>query len=105
MFNVMKECDDTLPDVQEVQSPALRSYPTPLWYLFDSEVDIIARVSVPDIKKILATSVQEKVTSKLGDRGCEMLSTFVEVNEIIKEEMIIAMNNGSGEYYLGRLAE
>lgn len=84
MFTVMKECDDTVPNVQ---SPTLRSYP------------YLARESVPDIKKILATLVKEKVASRLGERGCEMLSTFIEVNEIIKEEMIIAMNNGSGESY------
>ena len=104
VFTVMKECDGTLPDVQEVQTPSLRNYPTPLWYLFDSELDIIARESVPDIKKILATSVQEKVASRLGERGCDMLSTFIEVNEIIKEELIIAMNNGSSESHLGMLA-
>ena len=27
VFTVMKECDDTLTDVQEVQHPALRNYP------------------------------------------------------------------------------
>ena len=41
MFTVMKECDNTLPDMKKVQSPALRSYLTPLWYLFDSELDIL----------------------------------------------------------------
>ena len=41
MFTVMKECDNTLPNMKKVQSPALRSYPTPLWYLFDSELDIL----------------------------------------------------------------
>ena len=61
----MKEYDGTLPDVQEVRTPSLRNYPTPLWYLFDSELDIIARESVPDIK-ILATSVQEKVASTVS---------------------------------------
>ena len=96
VFTVMKECDGTLPDMQEVQTPSLRNY---LTLLFDSESDIIARESVPDI----ATSVQEKVASRLGERGCEMLSTFIEVNEIIKEELIIAMNNGSSESYLGML--
>ena len=59
---------------------------------------------MPGIKKILATSVQEKVASRLGERGCKMLSTFIEVNEIIKEELVIAMNNGSSESYPGMLA-
>ena len=76
----------------EVQSLALRNYP------------YLAQESVPDIKKIVATSVKEKVASRLGESGCEMLSTFIEVNEI-KEEMIIGMNNGSGESYRGTLAE
>ena len=30
-----------------------------------------------------------------------MFSTFIEVNEIIKEELMIAMNNGRSDSYLG----
>lgn len=36
VFSVMKDCDSTLADVEGVQCPILRNYPTPLWYLFDN---------------------------------------------------------------------
>ena len=56
VFSVMTELDNTLADVQEVDCPKIRSFPTPLWYLFESEVDI-AKECVPDVMGILVTSV------------------------------------------------
>ena len=75
------------------------------WYLFDSELDIIAKECVPDVEGILATSIQEKVSSCLGERGCDMLTNYIEVNEIVKEELMVALNNGGSDSYLGKLRE
>ena len=76
-----------------------------LWYLFESELDIVAKECIPDVRKILATSIQEKVSSRLGERGCDMLVNYMEVNQILKEELAIALNNGSHGSYLGKLKE
>ena len=34
-----------------------------------------------------------------------MLSTYIEVNEIVKEELVIAMNNGNNDSALRKLCE
>ena len=38
-----------LSNVQDVECPNVQRLPTPLWYLFESELDIIAKKSVPDV--------------------------------------------------------
>ena len=51
------------------------------------EVYIIAKESVPHVKRILATSVQEKVSNRLGERACDMLAVYIEVNGIFKQDL------------------
>lgn len=57
----------------------VKSYPTPLWYIFNSELDIVAKASVPDVQQILSTHVQERLSSRLGERACDMLTAYIEV--------------------------
>lgn len=102
VFEVMKKCDDTLPDVTQEDHPMVKSYPTPLWYMFNSELDIVAKASVPDVQQILATHVQERLSSRLGERACDMLTAYIEVGQILKEELSICMGNCSTSTYLGK---
>ena len=60
VFTVMKDIDNTLTNVENVECPIVRSLPTPLWYLFESELDIIAKESVPDVKCSLITLMSMK---------------------------------------------
>ena len=102
VFEVMKECDDTLPDVREEEHPMVKSYPTPLWYMFNSELEILAKECVPNVQEILATHIQERVSSRLGERASAMLTTYVEVGQILKEELNMSMANSSNSTYLGK---
>lgn len=105
VFSVMKEMDSTLPDVSDVDRdcPMVKSYPTPLWFFFNSELDIIARESIPVAQHFLQTNVQERVASRLGEKAGEMLRNYLEVNEIIKEEVTSSISNCSQSTPLGRL--
>ena len=47
VFKVMKECDNTLPNVEQLQSPIVKTFPTPLWILFESEINLIASECTP----------------------------------------------------------
>jgi hypothetical protein len=53
VFKVMKECDDTLPNIEQLESPIVKTFPSPLWILFDSEIDLIASECTP-IQHVLA---------------------------------------------------
>ena len=102
VFKVMKECDDTLPDVREEEHPMVKSYPTPLWYMFNSELEIIAKECVPNVQEVLATNIQERVLSRLGERASVMLTAYVEVGQILKEELSMSMANSSNSTGLGK---
>ena len=105
VFAVMKECDETLPDISEVDKDCamVKNYPTPLWFLFNSELDIIPKESIPAAQHFLETSVQERVDGRLGERAEDMLTTYIQVNEIVKEELCSSIANCSGLSYLGKL--
>lgn len=105
VFSVMKEMDSTLSDVGDIDRdcPMVKSYPTPFWYFFNSELDIIAKESIPVAQHFLQTNVQERVASRLGEKAGEMLCNYLEVNEIVKEEISSSISNCSQSSPLGRL--
>ena len=95
----MKQMDSTLPDVDR-DCPIVKTYPTPFWY---SELDIIAKESIPVAQHFLQTNVQERVASRLGEKAGEMLCNYLEVNEIVKEEITSSISNCSQSSPLERL--
>ena len=103
VYEAMKQCDATLPDVSKEEHPMVKTYPTPLWYMFNSELDIVAKESIPDIQQVLATQVQERVSSRLGERACDMLTAYIEVAKVMKEEVIMSVVNCSSSSSLGKL--
>ena len=104
VFKVMKECDDSLPSVDQLESPIVKAFPTPLWILFDSEIDLLVSECTPSIQHVIASAVQERVFSRLGERASEMLTTYIEVNEVLKEEMTMTISNASDRSPLGKHA-
>lgn len=61
-------------NIEEVKAPAKVSPPTPLWYLFDSEKELIKDYLLPsqtDVKQLLP---QKRVLSRLGENAGFMLN-------------------------------
>ena len=48
VYTVMKDYDPSLPHMEDIENTTLKTYPTPLWFLFNSELELIAKESVPD---------------------------------------------------------
>ena len=67
VYSVMKSCDPSLPDIEEVEGIILKNYPTPLWFLFNNELEIIASECITDEQEFLASCIQEKVCERLGE--------------------------------------
>ena len=67
---------------------------------FESELDIIAKECIPDVKRILAICSRKNIKSLR--RGCDTLTNYI---EIVKKALMSALNNGSSDSYLGRLRE
>ena len=57
VFKILKEVGDDFPDVESEDIIVPKQYPTPLWFMWNSELDVIAQASVPDVNDILSSSV------------------------------------------------
>ena len=78
-------------DVQKVAGPSKVTPRTPLWYLFDSEREIIKDCILPSTSDILQLLPQERISSRLGEHSGFLLATYLKVAEIIDEEVQIAV--------------
>lgn len=89
-------------NIEAVKAPAKVSPPTPLWYLFDSEKELIKDHILPsqtDVKQLLP---QSRVVSRLGENAGFMLNIYLKVSQIMNEE-ILSTFNGASDSSLGRL--
>ena len=103
VFKAMKDCDTSLPSLENVEKPICKSFPTPLWFLFNSELDIVAQASNIDRSELLATGIQQRVASRLGERANELLVSFMEVNDVIREEISSTLSGCGKESSLGKI--
>ena len=104
VFRAVKEADSDIPNIEEENVTILRHYPTPLWFLWNSETDIIAQESVPSIDGILAMGISSRVLARLGEDAAVKLSAFVEVSEVITEEVGISLTNVDSKSQMGKVA-
>ena len=50
VYKILKEVDDDFLDVESEDITVPKQYPAPLWFLWSSELDVLAKASVPDVK-------------------------------------------------------
>ena len=103
VFKVMQECDRSLPDVEKIDTPILKSYPTSLWFLFDSELDAIAADALPHSSYFSTSGLYRRLSSCLGDRGVELVSSYLVVNSILREEIATSIESSDPNNALGKL--
>ena len=71
----------------------LKHYPTPLWFLWKSEADIVAKECVLSLDGILSMGISSRIVSRLGEGATTKLAAFVEVSEMMTEEVDITLTN------------
>ncbi len=76
-----------LPNVQTMPISAKRQLPTPLWFLFSSELDEIAQHALPKSADVLSTGPHVRVQERLGEDSAWMLQTYLTIGKIIQEEI------------------
>lgn len=59
------------------------SPPTPMWYFFDSERELIKSSILPSPVAIKEHNPQSRIVSRLGDNAGFMLDVFLKVGEIV----------------------
>lgn len=89
--------------IESVKAPSKVSPPTPLWYLFDSEKELIKDHILPsktDVKQLLP---QNRIASRLGENAGFMLDIYIKVNKIVSEEIQNSFNGASTNSAVGIL--
>ena len=81
-------CKDCLPSIDAVDIPYRRSLPTPLWYLWDSELDIIGKSALPSQVDLMAQSPHFRVLQHLGTDAGWMLQTLLDVQQVVHQEVL-----------------
>ena len=92
-------------DVEQVSGPAKVTPPTPLWYLFDSEREVIKNCALPSTADILQLLPHERICNRLGDNSGFSLATYLKVAEIIDEEVQMSLTSAPSKSNIGELQQ
>ena len=92
-------------DIQKFKGPSKVTPPTPLWYLFDSEREIIKESLLPSASSVLQLLPQDRISSRLGDNSGFLLNTYLKVAEVIDEEVQAAVTGASSKSTVGELRQ
>ena len=100
----MRERDPSLPNIENDRRRMMKRYPSQLWYLFDSEIEVVVKESIPQSSHLLSSrfELQRHVCERLGEHSM-FLSGFIEVNKIISEEVKKHIENSGTTSPLGKV--
>lgn len=80
------EAEEELPSIEDIDAPSKVTPPTPLWYLFDSELEAVAQTAIPNPIDVKNMKPQLKVFERLGSHAGYSLSLFMQVGDVLLEE-------------------
>lgn len=95
-FKIMRdgELTSSLPAIENIEELVKKEYPTPLWYLLNSELETIGLYALPTVSDVLASRVQLHVHERLKELAAPHL-------EISSEELTIVIGNAKPSSILG----
>ena len=91
-----EEAEEELPSIEDIDAPSKVTPPTPLWYLFDSELEAIAQTALPNPVDIKNVKPQLKLFERLGTHAGYSLSIFMQVGDVLLEELKRSLNCNPG---------
>lgn len=90
-------------DIEKIKAQAKVSPPTGLWYLFDSEREVIKSDILPSPTHIKELLPQNRIFSRLGNDAGYMLDMYLKVSEIITEEICSSYQGAGDSSHVGHL--
>jgi len=64
--------------------------------------ELIAKETISSVSEVVNTGITVKVLERLGDDACYKLASFTEVNQILMEEIGVALNSCDSKSNLGK---
>ena len=87
IYRAIKEAAPETPDVEKENVTVLKHYLSPLWFLWKSEADIVAKECAVSLDGILSMGISSRIVSRLGEGASTKLAAFVEVSKMMTEEV------------------
>lgn len=103
VFKILKEVGDDFLDVESEDIIVPKQYPTPLWFMWNSELDVIAQASVPDVNDILSSSISSRIIERLGEDAADKIASFLDVNQIMVEEVGSILSSADRKSNIGKV--
>lgn len=72
-------CGKKMPDIESIETPYKRALPTPMWYLWDSELEVIEDCALPSRSMVMSQNPHVRIVENLGDDSCWMLQVYLMV--------------------------
>lgn len=91
--------------VPDIESPYKYTLPTPLWYLCDSELEVIKEGALPRRSVIMAHNPHARIVANLGEDSSWMLQVYLAVQKVVLNEIMYSFQNASGDCPLGEKEE
>ena len=88
-------------NIEKLKAPAKICPPTPMWYFFDSERELIKSSILPSPVDIKEHNPQSRIVSRLGENAGFMLDVFLKVGQIVNEEIISTYHGARTNSRLG----
>ena len=101
---LQSQCSE-VPDIESIKTPYKRTLPTPLWYLWDSELEVIEEGALPSRSMIMAHNPHARIVANLGEDSSWMLRVYLAVRKIVHNEIMYSFQNASGDCPLGEREE
>ena len=70
------ESEDSLPSIESISTPCRRSLPPPLWFMWDSELEVIQKSTLPSTSAVMSQNPHVRILKHLGEDAGWLLHTY-----------------------------
>ena len=97
------ESDGSLPKIESISTPYRRSLPSPLWFMWDSELEVIKQSALPSTSAFMSQNPHLRILNCLGEDAGWLLQAYSVVQKIVHSELQNCFDSASDASPLGEL--
>jgi hypothetical protein len=98
-------CGKKMPDIEAIKTPYKRALPTPLWYLWESELEVIEESALPSRSMIMGQNPHVRIVDNLGDDSYWMLQIYLMVQKVVHDEIMYSFQSAASDSPLGEVED
>ena len=92
-------------DIESIKTPNKRALPTPLWYLWESELEVIEDCALPSRSMLMAQNPHVRIVENLGEDSCWLLQVYLMVQKVVHNEIMFSFQTAASDSPLGEVED